>query len=269
MISPGEDRIRSEYMRSLVKLAPAREAGSDLPRRIPMVVVQFWDDLARVPSDVAECMDSWSLLDARGFQRFVFEDSTARQFIAEHFDDRHTAAFGRCDHPAMRCDYFRLCFLARLGGFYVDADDRFRGANTDRLFRDDRLKLQPLCYDASTDSMIAPAVFADPENDSPHWIYYVNNNPIIAPAGHPIIRLALERATTLLLSGTHDRRDIQSTTGPGNLTASLVDWSGRGRGSATPCDFELLLDWELLAETRWPLSYRDDERNWRIWRHSH
>jgi hypothetical protein len=26
------------------------------------------------------------------------------------------------------------------------------------------------------------------------WIYYVNNNPLIAPPGHPVLRLALDRA---------------------------------------------------------------------------
>jgi hypothetical protein len=28
-------------------------------------------------------------------------------------------------------------------------------------------------------------------------------------------------------------------------------------------DFELLHDWEAIAETRWELSYRGDARNWR------
>src|SRR5206468_3715503 len=48
-------------------------------------------------------------------------------------------------------------------------------------------------------------------HDSPNWIFYVNNDPLIAPPAHPVICLALARSTQLLLSHTGDRRDIQST----------------------------------------------------------
>ena len=33
--------------------------------------------------------------------------------------------------------------------------------------------------------------------------------------------------------------------------------------AGAPLDFELLRDWEAIAETRWELSYRNDARNWR------
>lgn len=35
------------------------------------------------------------------------------------------------------------------------------------------------------------------------------------------------------------------------------------RGSSAVPDFELLLEWERVAEPCWDLAYRDDERNWR------
>ena len=50
----------------------------------------------------------------------------------------------------MRCDYFRLCFMARNGGFYVDADEVYQDVDCEYLFEDGRLKLQPLCYEMST-----------------------------------------------------------------------------------------------------------------------
>ena len=106
------------------------------------------------------------------------------------------------------------------------------------------------------------------QSDSPNWIFYVNNNPLVAPASHPVVRLALARSTRILLSHEEKRLDIQSTTGPGNLTASLVNHVITGVITAELAgqerDFSLLANWETISISRWPLSYRDDERNWRL-----
>jgi hypothetical protein len=93
-------------------------------------------------------------------------------------------------------------------------------------------------------------------------IFYVNNNPIAAPAGHPVLRRALARATNILL-GDKPAPEIQSTTGPGNLTAALAAHAHESQVSNTLPDFELLLDWEGIAVPRWDLAYRKDARNWR------
>ena len=60
--------------------------------------------------------------------------------------------------------------------------------------------------------------------------------------------------------------DIQSTTGPGNLTASLVQHSIASSFLGKVRDFLLVTKWDDLSISRWPLSYRDDERNWRLWK---
>jgi hypothetical protein len=163
----------------------------------------------------------------------------------------------------MRCDYFRLCWMLLRGGFYVDADEWYLGTNCDELFTDPALKVQPLCYDLSTETMVPAATFLKKDDPSPGWIFYVNNNPLIAPRDHPVIRLALDRATQLLLR-PKPPTDIQATTGPGNLTASLVQHSV-DRGAAQPRDFAFVAEWNSISVSRWPLSYRDDERNWRLW----
>jgi hypothetical protein len=36
----------------------------------------------------------------------------------------------------MRCDYFRLCYIYRQGGFYVDADEIYQGGDYHSLYRD-------------------------------------------------------------------------------------------------------------------------------------
>lgn len=150
----GEDeQLRSRHIQEMLAahvwtpVATVRQQTAAHPS-IPRVVVQFWDAPTDVPADVRECLDSWSPLLQRGFRRLVFGDTSARQFIADVFGPTHVDAFDRCGHPAMRCDYFRLCYLVRHGGFYVDADEVYKGGDVEDLFHDARLKLQPLCWDA-------------------------------------------------------------------------------------------------------------------------
>jgi hypothetical protein len=93
-------------------------------------------------------------------------------------------------------------------------------------------------------------------------VFYVNNDPIAAPAGHPMLARALARSTEKLL-GDEELPIIQSTTGPGNLTVALATHAHALVSASSPIDFELLRNWDDIAETRWNLSYRGDARNWR------
>ncbi|MEX0755737.1 MAG: hypothetical protein WD556_11575 [Actinomycetota bacterium] len=258
--------LRSAHVRTLVQL-PVSLKTRPRTSEIPRVIVQFWDDRGSLPSDVRDCLDSWQPLTKSGFKRVFFDDGAARQFISRAFGRTILAAFDRCGHPAMRCDYFRLCYLLVCGGFYVDADEWYLGANCEELFFDSTLKVQPLCYDLATESMVPPAVFLVEGAFSPDWIFYVNNNPLVAPPFHPVIQLALVRSTRILL-GESGHSDIQATTGPGNLSASLVRHSLSCQLAGDDRDFTLLDNWEAISVSRWPLSYRADARNWRLWNSS-
>lgn len=259
-----DDGLRSSYMRQLIQEAPP--PGQPLaPTTIPKVIVQFWHEANAIPADVHECLDSWEPLERQGFKRILFDDYEARRFISKSFGRRYVEAFDRCHHPAMRCDYFRLCYILRQGGFYVDADEFYQGGDCGSLFQDNRLKIQPLCYDTSAATMVPSDTCTKKQDDSTHWIFYANNNPLIAPASHPVIRLALARSTWILLRHKKTLLDIQSTTGPGNFTASLVKHAIASELAGQAQDFLLLANWEALSVSRWPLSYRDDERNWRLW----
>ena len=258
-----DDNLRSECIRKLVQnnvLSKELHASIDIPK----VIIQFWHDLDDLPNDVQECLDSWKSLTRQGFNRFIFDNSAARNFIQERFSAKHVAAFDLCCHPAMCCDYFRLCYLLKLGGAYVDADEVYQGSDLNFFFNDDRLKVQPLCYDNSNGKMVQRCNFLKLDAYSSNWIFYVNNNPIITPPGHPVIKLALERTTTILLNSPEKRSDIQATTGPGNLSASLVMHCMEREGKDQ--DFDFLYDWDFFSISKWPLSYRNDKRNWRIWR---
>ncbi|MET9443556.1 glycosyltransferase [Streptomyces sp. NPDC006610] len=259
---------RSQYLRHLTGMLskPTTAAHAD---PIPRVIVQFWDDSAHIPADVQECMTSWTVLEDQGFRREVYDDDSARKLINFLFGEAHTAAFDSCSHPAMRSDYFRLCYLARNGGFYVDADDVYQGTDWTPLFPDSRLRLQALCYDTATDTMVDPQQAMTADGYRGTFIHYVNNNPIIAPAGHPVIVAALQASTAALLAHTGGPLDIQSLTGPGNLTVALARHALHREQFGQSIDVEILLTWDTVAVSRWPLSYRSDERNWRLWSQQH
>jgi len=262
-----DDRLRSAFIRTLTlqQLDCRATAGAGGPTQaaaVPRTLIRYWHDPCDVPDDVRACLNSWDRLREEGFEFRMFSDASAAAYIAERYGAREREAFVRCRHPAMRSDYLRMCFVLAEGGLYVDADDVLLGDGWKDLFRDGRLKLQPLCYDIPTGGMVPAAQIWRTDLPSNGRIFYVNNDPIAAAAGHPVLRRALARATERLL-GQVPVPEIQSTTGPGNLSAALAAHARDSKFTGAPLDFELLHNWEAIAETRWELSYRRDARNWR------
>jgi Glycosyltransferase sugar-binding region containing DXD motif len=262
--SPEHHRQRSEFIRGLVQQSVSQTPINDRHKEgPPRTIVQFWHDLGELPEDIKECIASWTRWTTSGFTHRLFDECSARAFIRNSLDARHERAFDRCYHPAMQADYFRLCYLSVEGGFYVDADDVCVGAQIGRLFDDGRLKVQPLCYDIASGAMVNTANFLRIGAYQPSWIFYVNNNPLIASKRHPIIERALQRATDLLeLAGEGVLPEIQKTTGPGVLSRSIFEVGAVS--SRMECDLVVLRDWDSIAISRWPLSHRSDARNWRL-----
>lgn len=260
-----DEHRRSDFIRQLTLRQLGHDTGvvpnAQRPaddETIPRTLVRFWHNLDDVPSDVRRCLDSWDELRDQGLSFRMFGDASATEYIAERYGPRELAAFSRCRHPAMRSDYLRLCFVLADGGLYVDADDVLVGTGWRSVFRDGSLKVQPLCYDLVSQSMVPAPEIRRPDLSTSRRIFYVNNNPIAAPPGHPVVRRALVRATDRLL-GSELEPEIQSTTGPGNFSAALAAHARESR----ILDYELLLNWERTAESCWDLEYRSDDRNWR------
>lgn len=262
-----DECLRSAFIRELTlhqcELSMNLSAGKQIKSaHIPKTLIRYWHDPHNIPCDVRACLDSWDRLRGEGFEFRMFDDVSAATYIADGYGTREREAFARCRHPAMRSDYLRMCFVLAEGGIYVDADDVLLGEGWRHIFRDGRLKVQPLCYDIPSSSMVTSVEIWQPDLRRDGRIFYVNNDPIAAPADHPVLRGALARATDKLL-GEERLPEIQSTTGPGNFTAALAAHTRELMIAGNPLDFELLNNWEAIAETRWELSYRNDSRNWR------
>ncbi|EOU3094440.1 glycosyltransferase family 32 protein [Yersinia enterocolitica] len=262
-----DDQLRSSFIRDIMLQQIERSVTLSTKKLtlspvIPKKLIRYWHDQHNVPEDVQTCLNSWDRLREEGFEFSMFNDVSAAAYITDRYSEKEYRAFVRCRHPAMRCDYLRMCVLLLEGGLYVDADDVLLGDNWKYIFHDGALKVQPLCYDIQSNAMVSATEIWRRDLPKNERIFYVNNDPIAAPAGHPILRRALARATEKLLSDD-TFPEIQSTTGPGNFTAALAAHAHNLILTESSLDFELLQDWEAIAETRWELSYRNDDRNWR------
>ena len=256
-------RRRSEFIRRLVQESHDVPLQTHHRQPTPKTIVQFWNDLENLPEDVEECIDSWRIWSNGGFSHELYDEGRAKSFISASLSVRHQKAFERCYHPAMQSDYFRLCYLLTQGGCYVDADDVCSSVSLDVLFDDGRLKVQPLCYDLASGTMVPSSVFLRDDAFSADWIFYFNNNPLIASAQHPVIELAVSRSTHLLeATGADVLPEIQETTGPGNLSRSIFEFGTTSEHLHS--ELLVLRDWDSVAVSKWPLSYRDDARNWRL-----
>ncbi len=258
-------KLRSNYVRNIVQQNRSIQTNNN-QLVIPKIIIQYWHNPTEIPEDVQKCLDSWKKLKTKGFRIILFNDNLARSFIRKNFCSEHLIAFNQCKHPAMRCDYFRLCYIYNNGGIYIDADEVYNGKDIEMLLFNEKLKLQPLCYDVNTKSMIAFDTFVTQRNYSEKWIFYINNNPIIAPPNHSLILKALNKATQNIINSIYAYNDIQSITGPGNLTSSFVEFSMCNKNKGKEDDAISFIDWGKYSQCQWNLNYRKDIRNWRRWK---
>ena len=115
-LEPAE-RTRSNFVREMVQRRDRSTlASTTWSTPPPKRIVQFWNDLQRLPEDVQACMDSWKQLERIGFELDVFDESSARTFIRDRLGARHEKAFDRCYHPSMMSDYFRYSYVLVEGG---------------------------------------------------------------------------------------------------------------------------------------------------------
>ncbi len=254
----------SSFIRNLVQQSGELDAISFTSTgNIPKRIVQFWDNLDRLPPDVNECIKTWEKVNEQGIERIIFDKERAGSYIYQTFGLRHKQAYDKCYHPAMQSDFFRLCYIFAEGGCYVDADDEYNGSQIQDLFKDGRLKIQPLCYDTTTHTMVPPSLFTKQGMNASSWIFYFNNNPLIAERGHVVLKLALEKAILMLEKADNNGLpEIQSTAGPGNLTKSIFEILSED--DEIKHSILVLSNWKDIAESKWELSYRNDARNWRL-----
>jgi len=89
---------------------------------IPSLIVQYWDQGDR-PYDIESLMSTWKENNF-DFEYRLYDRFSAEAFISEYYDREIVELFRSAALPAMRSDIFRLAFILKHGGVYVDAGTR-------------------------------------------------------------------------------------------------------------------------------------------------
>ena len=98
---------------------PARSTP-EFNQRIPRIIMQT-NKRDLVPPGMHRAMRS--ILERNpAYVHYYFSDRRARDFVSTHFPGRVMAAFDALIPGAFKSDLFRLCWLVKMGGIYIDAD---------------------------------------------------------------------------------------------------------------------------------------------------
>ncbi|MGJ4927590.1 tetratricopeptide repeat protein [Bradyrhizobium sp. HKCCYLS2038] len=204
-------------------------------RRIPRRIVQYWDE--DPPEDVVELMQTWRSVNP-DYAWLSFSDESAMRFLEESYPEEVARAYVLAHEPARKADVFRLAWLAKEGGVYVDADD---GCNT------------------GLDEMIPNgAGFVGYQEDYGS----LGNNFIAAAPDHPVIRRALKLAVDALNRG--DRDLVWLSTGPGLLSRAFAQhWADSDDDSwLRACRIMSLGEMQRHVRLHCHVRYKSTEKHW-------
>lgn len=237
----------------------SRCVPQDFPRGIPRHIVQFWDS-PDPPEDIRAAMAGIQR-DNPGFSYHLECDESARAFINTHYGQEITALYDACPHPAMRSDFWRLCYLHVQGGIYIDADVVSRAPLTD-ITRGSHFRT------------LLPYSVGQP------WC--LDNDVLIYEAGNPlmqhIMQTMFQRVRHVLETGYFE--NVWVSTGPGAMVVGTMSWiAWQLKEQAIPFSgistflsdsgvmFIPHLHVEQILDTCAGFAYQQTDANWRKFRH--
>jgi hypothetical protein len=189
--------------RKIVHREITRQHANSFASLIPKTIIQFWDT-SPPPSEIEEISNTWQNMNPQ-FSYTIFDVSAATDFIEHNYGLETVKLFNYCHHPAMKADLFRLLYLKKCGGYYVDADDGYVEG------------FSWLSRQVSAAELVLVTGYSRAD-DAP--ALNLNNLFIGAIAGHMVIEAATQHAIEGLQEAMSAglKPDIWATTGPGALT---------------------------------------------------
>ncbi len=87
--------------------------------KIPKHIMQYWntDD---IPEDVQQLMHTWKEMNPE-YSYTLYNRIKAIEFLNIHYGSDITELFMSANLPAMQSDFFRVAYILKKGGIYVDA----------------------------------------------------------------------------------------------------------------------------------------------------
>jgi mannosyltransferase OCH1-like enzyme len=232
---------------ALLLLVALRQSGQfhrpkgtdkDIATAIPRRIAQFWDS-TEPPAEITELTGLWRNSHPN-FEYQLFNDSSARQFLARHYPPAVVNAFQRAREPAQKADLFRLAYLGVNGGFYIDVDDRCLGKIDDHVAARATLCLYQEDYGT------------------------IGNDFMGAVPQHPVIRRALDQAIAAIGRGDEDMPWL--CTGPGLITRAFAQAMARGElGAGELLNSAVVFDtWQVqqFVGLHCVLGYKKTKKHW-------
>jgi len=207
---------------------------------IPKTIIQYWDN-AKIPVDVLECSNSWQKINPH-YKHKLFNYDAALQFIGKNYSKDELTAFKNCTNAAMQSDFFRLCYLKKFGGVYVDIDD--------------------MCLNPLDELISAHAhIYLYQEN-----IMSIANNLIATVPNHPIIEYAFNLVKNNLLQ--YNKESAWFRTGPANFTMAYANYMTsflKEKSKRIPDVY--IFGYSEIRKYIYqfvPLMYKRTNKNWRV-----
>jgi hypothetical protein len=241
--------LRFAFASGNLKQIPLLQPPTALPDvrgKISPGIMQYWDTPA-VPPDVKTLIEGWTRQGSR-YSHVLFNDDMARAYIADHYGKTITTAYDALPFVASKSDLFRLCWILREGGVYVDADEQAAGELNTLLPPEAGLVMN--WTDASTPC--------------------VNNWFIASRPHHPIIAYALNLALSHIAGSKAHNIKLSAwiLTGPGVITMSIMDMlCSRTFNQSDFADvgFHSETDFRTVSIAQEDLVYKKDPtKNWRL-----
>lgn len=202
----------------------------------PPQIIQFWDT-PDLPPDVVAEIARWQ----NPAGHLLVDDNAAERFISDSFGQTEARLFRAAPHPAIRSDVWRLCWLARHGGLYIDADARQRpgfAAVHGLMGRETLLWFRT--RNAAT---------------------VLNNAVLAAPPGAPLILAALETAWRNLVAPQH--LHVFAIAGPSLLTRTMLELHSKGTLGPVATVNDGWVAKNVMTQI--DASYKRDGRSWHLW----
>ena len=185
-------------------------------------IIQFWDTNS-IPEEVQLAVETWKNKNPQ-YTHQIFSEETAKEFIEKEYGLEMARNFDFCHHPAMKSDLFRVAYLYKKGGIYVDADEVCLRPMDDLLLIDNRV------------DFIASVAEGTPG--------YIHNWFLATIPGSRVLELAIEDVDDTLRSNrlSNRRGDLWHVTGPGLITRAVGRFIAEQNGNEVNSDVKLITE---------------------------
>jgi len=260
-----------DYKNKLIRALSRYYSEISLPSsssQVPRTIIQYWND--EPPEGVMRSIESWRSYD--GWSHTLFNDESARAFIANSYGKEAVEAYDYAAHPVFRCDLFRYLYLAIHGGIYIDADERRIENAGIEIPNAAEIFCAPRCWIHSENPALGIRKGGVHASDAlqrklPSAIasFYINNSPIGAIRDHQILKEMAESSVKILLENKKksERPNLTMTTSPAIWTKRVVSFILNNGFSETFRKIVLSPTWPILVAHEVWEPYKNTSRNWR------